>query len=185
MSPLPAIDKSRLSHAAVTPLGDVFVWTGPSEIAMLHFWGTGQPFPPNSDKLYNPELVVPHRPTISNMQWISGTQYITPTDLDLLIGGPDRPPSKRMQVATAAQERDARLGTIGTARAQHSAADAEGWGDYMARQLNERTEKLNILGDSMDRLQENSQGWAEDASKYVAKQKRNFLLGSVKSSFGL
>lgn len=36
------------------------------------------------DILLNPELPIPPRPTISNMQWISGTQYVTPADMDLL-----------------------------------------------------------------------------------------------------
>lgn len=36
------------------------------------------------DVLLNPELLIPPRPTISNIQWISGTQYVTPADMDLL-----------------------------------------------------------------------------------------------------
>lgn len=36
------------------------------------------------DVLLNPDLLVPPRPTISNIQWISGTQYVTPADMDLL-----------------------------------------------------------------------------------------------------
>jgi hypothetical protein len=36
------------------------------------------------DMLLNPELLIPPRPTISNMQWISGTQHVTVADMDLL-----------------------------------------------------------------------------------------------------
>jgi hypothetical protein len=39
---------------------------------------------PSNDKLYNPEAVIPQRPTITNIQWISGTQYISPADMDIL-----------------------------------------------------------------------------------------------------
>lgn len=39
---------------------------------------------PSNDKLYNPEAILPQRPTITNMQWISGTQYISPADMDIL-----------------------------------------------------------------------------------------------------
>jgi hypothetical protein len=53
----------------------------------------------------------------------------------------------------------------------------------LTRQINERTERLNIVDDAMNRLQETSQGWAEDVNKYVKKQKRDVLLGSVKKSF--
>jgi len=176
------LDKTRSSNAIVTRSGDIFGWTGPSEIAMLGVWGTGQPLAKSKDKLFNQEALIPPRPTISNLQWISGTQYVSPTDLDLLIGGPDRPPSKRMLAAAAEEERLARSGGAGPSRAPGTQS-SEGWGDYMARQLNERTEKLNLMGDSMDNLQENSQGWADDVSKYIGKQKRNLILGSITGKF--
>ncbi len=144
---------------------------------MIGVWGTGQSLKQSKDQLFNPNLVVPPRPTISNMQWISGTQYVSPTDLDILIWGPDRPPSKRMMAAAAEEDRLARGGS-GQGRAPGTQS-TEGWGDYMTRQLNERTEKLNIMGDGMDKMQENSQGWAEDVSKFVGKQKRNMMLGAI------
>jgi hypothetical protein len=39
---------------------------------------------PSKDRLYNPETVLPQRPTITNLQWISGTQYVSPADMDIL-----------------------------------------------------------------------------------------------------
>lgn len=39
---------------------------------------------PSEDKLFNVEATVPPRPTISNLQWIAGTQYVSPADMDLL-----------------------------------------------------------------------------------------------------
>lgn len=60
----------------------------------------------------------------------------------------------------------------------------EGWGAWATRQFNERTEKLNAVGDSMNNLQENSAGWAEDVNKFVNKQKRGLVMGAVKSKFG-
>ena len=47
----------------------------------------------------------------------------------------------------------------------------------MQRQVQERTERLGIMGDSMDKLEENSSGWANDVSKYVNQQKRKVILG--------
>ncbi len=35
------LDVRRLSEAVITPTGDIFGWTGPSEIAVLNVWGTG------------------------------------------------------------------------------------------------------------------------------------------------
>jgi syntaxin-binding protein 5 len=177
---LAMLDRTRSTSAIVSPTGDVIGWAGPSELVVVPVWGTGRGLENTKDKMINPELAVPPRPTISNLQWISGTQYVSPTDLDLLIGGADRPPSKRMMAAAAEEARAARSGGPPGARA--GTAD-EGWGEYLHRQLNERTEKLNIMGDRMDSLEEQSANWAEDVSKFVSKQKRNLLFGAVKSKF--
>lgn len=66
-----------------------------------------------------------------------------------------------------------------------TASQNEGWGAWASRQLNERTEKLNLAGDSMNNLERNSAGWAEDVNKFVSKQKRGFVMGAMKSKFGL
>ena len=184
---LPMVDVTRSTSAVVTRTGDIFAWTGPSELAVIHVWGAGKPLQPSSDILINPKLECPPRPTISNMQWISGTQYVSPLDLDILVGGPDRPPSKRMMEAAAAEQRAARGGAGSQAGAAAAAAAAAGsqetWGAYLTRQLNERTEKLNIMGDGMDNLQQQSQGWADDANKFMSRQKRNIVMGTLKSKF--
>ena len=36
------LDIQRFSEAIITSTGDIFGWTGPSEIAVLNVWGTGQ-----------------------------------------------------------------------------------------------------------------------------------------------
>jgi len=172
---LPMIDGTRISNSVVTEDGEVLCWTGPSELAVLQVWGSGKELENTSDILINPDLAIPSRPVISNMQWISGTQYVSPTDLDLLIGGPGRRPSKRMLAASAAMEQQARAGP--------SSSSQEGWGDYLTRQLNERTERLNIVNDSMESISASSQKWSEDASKFVSSQKRKVLLGSITSKF--
>ncbi|KAK1979652.1 lethal giant larvae like, C-terminal-domain-containing protein [Colletotrichum cereale] len=181
-APLPMLDSSRSISSVVTQTGDIFGWTGPSEIAILSVWGTGNDLPVSADVLINPELVTPPRPTISNMQWLSGTQHVSPTDLDLLID-PNRPPSKRMVAAAAAEARAARAGGQPGPSNASAGGSNEGWGDYLTRQLNERTEKLNIMSDNMDHLQNQSQGWADDVGKYINKQKRNVVLGGLKSKF--
>ncbi|KAI8956564.1 lethal giant larvae like, C-terminal-domain-containing protein [Daldinia sp. FL1419] len=174
---LPMMDGSRSSDAIVTGDGDIFCWTGPSEIAILQSWGTGLTLENTADKLINPALEIPPRPTISNVQWISGTQYVTPADLDLLIGGPDRPAGKVPLSATAAIERSLAEGPGSGSGGQ------EGWGEYLTRQLNERTEKLNLMNDSLDSAADSSQRWADDVSKYVTQQKRKMIFGSVVGKF--
>jgi hypothetical protein len=178
---LPQLDPTRTPFSVVTKTGDIFGWSGPSELAILPVWGgSGRALENSRDTLINPDLPMPARPTISSLQWVSGVQYVSPTDLDLLIGGPDRPPSKRMIAAAAAEQRMARQVGQGSSRAGSS---QEGWGDYLTRQLNERTEKLNIMGDSMNNLEDQSAGWAEDVGKYISKQKRNVILGGITGKF--
>jgi hypothetical protein len=53
----------------------------------------------------------------------------------------------------------------------------EGYLAYMQRQMQERTQKLGLVGDNMDKLEENSNSWANDVNKYVSTQKRKAVLG--------
>lgn len=186
------LDPLRTVSTVISKTGDVLGFTGPSEITVLPVWGgTGRSLENTLDTMININRELPARPTISNVQWLSGTQYISPTDLDLLIGGPERPASKRMLAATDAERSGAGIynpaaaGAAGssTARLQGQVRETEGWGDYLTRQLNERTEKLNIMGDSMDNLANTTGKWAEDVDGFVKKQKRDFLLGGIKKSF--
>ncbi|USP73313.1 Lethal(2) giant larvae protein -like protein SRO77 [Curvularia clavata] len=190
------LDVRRFSEAIITATGDILGWKGPAELGLINIFGTGFRYDRTKDVLLNPDLVIPPRPTISNMQWISGTQYVTPADMDLLIGGPDRPLSNRQlaqQRAEAEQERRRTNPSSSISPAaqyqsyptQANSQAQEGWGAWASRQLNERTEKLNIVGDSMDNLSQNSAGWANDVNKFVGKQKRGFVMGAVKSKFGL
>lgn len=178
------LDPTRSTSNIVASTGDIIGWAGPSELVIIPVWGTGKGKDAlnNDDKLINPEAVIPPRPTISNVQWLSGTQYVSPTDLDLLIGGPDRPASKRM-IAAAAEEARLARGAPGGSSSQAGAANQEGWGEYLQRQLNERTEKLNMMGDNMESLNDQSQGWADDVNKFMNKQKRNVVMGGLKSKF--
>ena len=52
----------------------------------------------------------------------------------------------------------------------------------MQRQVQERTENLGIMGDSMDKLEDNSSGWANDVNKYVGSQKKKAVMGAKYSS---
>jgi syntaxin-binding protein 5 len=64
-------------------------------------------------------------------------------------------------------------------------SQGEGYWQYMQRQITERTERLGNLSESVDKLGETSAGWADEASKYVQKTKRNLVMGAVKSKFGV
>ncbi|PPJ52336.1 hypothetical protein CBER1_10226 [Cercospora berteroae] len=178
------VDVKRLGNAAIMPTGHILAFTGPSELALLHIFGTGETLPRRQDKLFSPERLIPPRPTISTVQWLTGTQYLTPSDMDILIGGPDRPPSKRMIAQAKAEEEQRRkAGRSATASANVGQQD-EGYWAYMQRQLAERTEKLNLVGDNMEQLEQNSSNWLNDVNKFVNKQKRNAAGGIIKAKFG-
>ena len=181
------LDTQRFSEAIITPTGDVFGWTGPSEVAILNTFGTGVVLPPSSDRLYDPAKPPPIRPTISNLQWIAGTQYITPADLDILIGGPDRPPSKRMVAemrATQDAEFQRQREAARSGRAAPPDPSQEGWGAYMQRQIQERTEQLGLTENSMERTAESSNNFSESVSDYIKKQKRQAATSYITSKFG-
>jgi syntaxin-binding protein 5 len=105
-----------------------------------------------------------------------------PLLLTRLVGGPNRPPSKRMIEQLRAEESQRReAGRRGSpARAgspgQPAPSDETYWA-YMQRQVQERTERLGIAGDNMERLEESSAGWADDVSKFVSQQKRKAVMG--------
>ncbi|KAJ5793108.1 uncharacterized protein N7503_009086 [Penicillium pulvis] len=178
-------DMRRLSEACITPTGSVMAWVGPSEVSLFNVWGKGTTMSPSQDRLYDPEKAIPPRPTITNIQWISGTQYVSPTDMDILIGGPDRPPSKRMLEQMRLTEEEQRKALREGRAAPQQQGSQEGWGSYMSRQVQERTERLGMVGDTMDRLEENSSNFATDVGKYVQNQKKKAIFGVLGSKFGL
>ena len=101
----------------------------------------------------------------------------------IVVGGPDRPPSKRMieQMRSEEQQRQQEQRTVnrGTSSSATSGREEEGYWAYMQRQVQERTENLGIMGDNMEKLEENSSGWANDVNKFIGQQKRKMVLGGV------
>lgn len=179
-------DRSRFSDAVVTAAGGVYLWSGPSEILVVNPWGAGQDTTVSLDLLYNPQALLPPRPTISNVQWLSGTQHVTPADLDLLIGGPNRPPSKRMIAQMKAEEQQRREGErAGPSSAAPPGKQDEGYLAYMQRQVTQRTQNMNIVGDNMNRLEESSSQFADDVGKFVSSQKKKAVMSLIGSKFGL
>lgn len=88
------------------------------------------------------------------------------------VGGPDRPPSKRMiqQAQSDAQSQGP---------SSSSGQQEEGYWAYMQRQINERTERLGLTNDAMENLENNSASFADDVSKFVQRQKRGAVKGGT------
>lgn len=103
------------------------------------------------------------------------------THCTFIVGGPDRPPSKHMIEQMRQDEMSRQAGLRGPPQdsntSQTQGASEQGYWAYMQRQVQLRTENLNIMGDSMNRLEESSSGWADDVNKYVKSQKKKAVLG--------
>lgn len=82
------------------------------------------------------------------------------------------------QMRTEEQERRIadRQAATSPSVASASGRQEEGYWAYMQRQVQERTENLNIMGDSMDRLEDTSASYANDVNKYVGKQKKKAVM---------
>ena len=50
------LDARRLPDAMIAPTGDVFGWTGPSELIVVNAWGVGEDKSVNTSKCYTDEL---------------------------------------------------------------------------------------------------------------------------------
>lgn len=57
--------------------------------------------------------------------------------------------------------------------------------DYMAKQMQEHTEKLGLAEQSVDRLEESSEGFAKDVENMLKRQKNKAALGGMLSLFSL
>jgi syntaxin-binding protein 5 len=96
----------------------------------------------------------------------------------LAVGGPDRPPSKRMMEQLRLEEVERRKAAReGRLSGNSTPENEEGYWANMQRQVQERTQKLGMMGDSMDKLEENSSNWASDVNKFIQTQKRKAVLG--------
>jgi syntaxin-binding protein 5 len=80
-------------------------------------------------------------------------------------------------------EAAAKEATRPSASASAAGGAQEGYWDYMQRQLNERTEKLGLVSDNVNKLEQNSSSWADDVGKFVNKQKKNMVMGAIKGKF--
>ena len=82
---------------------------------------------------------------------------------------------EQMRLEEQEQRRIARENRQSTNQSQGRAQD--GYLSGLQRQVQERTERLNFTGDTMDRLEENSSNFADDVDKFISTQKKRAALG--------
>jgi syntaxin-binding protein 5 len=84
-----------------------------------------------------------------------------------------------------ARANEAQARATGQPGASSAQGQQEGYWAYMQRQVQERTERLGVLGESVSKLEDASSSWANEASKYAQKTKKNLIMGAVKGKLGL
>lgn len=100
-----------------------------------------------------------------------------------VVGGADRPPSKQMIEQMRLEEEEmrkaAREERKHNMQAPRNNQGSAYWSDWsgLQHEMQERTERLGITGDSMERLEENSSNFVEDVNKFISTQKRRAALG--------
>lgn len=77
----------------------------------------------------------------------------------------------------AEEEHQRAMKRSATAGSSSGEKEDEGYWAYMQRQMQERTQNLNIMGDSTDKVEESSSNWADDVNKFVSKQKKKAVMG--------
>ncbi len=77
----------------------------------------------------------------------------------------------------AEEEQQRAMKRSATAGSSSGEKEDEGYWAYMQRQMQERTQNLNIMGDSTDKVEESSSNWADDVNKFVSKQKKKAVMG--------
>lgn len=60
--------------------------------------------------------------------------------------------------------------------ARSDTASSSYW-DYVTQQVQEHTQKLGLAGESVDRLEESSEGFAQDVDKMLKRQRNKAALG--------
>ena len=84
---------------------------------------------------------------------------------------------EQMRAEEHARRMEARQKPPSSSSREQSERQDEGYWAYMQRQIQERTENLGLAGDSMDKLEDNSQGFANDVNKFVKDQKKAAVKG--------
>ena len=175
--------ETALKQHSLTMDGDLLVHTN-TDLSLFHLFGRGKSFcdaPADAlfDALKQPSVP---RPTISNWAWVTGTQYIRPSDLDLIISGGVRPLSKRAQERVLASQKQQELldrqknAALKTKQydAKHAEREASGRQAFnnMREATAERGERVSHVSDVMDNLGKASGEWLGEIDKLTKNAKK-------------
>ncbi|EHM99799.1 Sro7p [Saccharomyces cerevisiae x Saccharomyces kudriavzevii VIN7] len=83
-----------IAESSVLRNGDMLVRVSEFQVSLFSTVKEQNAQAPVSDVLYINGIKIPYRPQVNSLQWARGTVYCTPTQLNEVLGGTNRPDSK-------------------------------------------------------------------------------------------
>lgn len=175
----------------ITDHGDVLLADDHGSMTLTNILGQGSSLSEQReielfDTMKQPSIP---RPTISTWAWVTGTQYVKPADLDLIISGGNRPLSKRALERLAASEKQQallqrqaasrdKMANRATSQANRNiggndrATGQNAFGD-MQQGGNERGELVSHVNDVFDNISKASGEWLGEIDKITSNAKKS------------
>ncbi|KAG5438736.1 hypothetical protein PCANB_002456 [Pneumocystis canis] len=178
-----------VNNNIITMTGDLYLWVNETELSLFNLFGSGIRINEFSNGiLYDHSKKAPPRPTISTWEWVLGTKYITIAELDLLIGGPNRPLPKK-SIDFLEQE--------STNKTKKKMVSADQKKDYQenlgnvftqtAESICERGKKILGIEEKLQSLEKSSINLLKSIQNYTDQQKsairKQALKGTIKGFF--
>ncbi|KAF5103955.1 hypothetical protein DV451_001062 [Geotrichum candidum] len=164
-----------IGESIILPNGDIIVRQDKITAALINIWGKGiQQSDIPSDILYDAMKIMPPRPTISTIQWLKGRPVATVDDVDELLGGPRRPPSKFMIEQEQAQNEQRRLVEEKTKRqARTNSYNKNNYGGGI----------MNSISSTLDNLEESTNQYFNTLNETVKDGQNSMLKSALKNKF--
>ncbi|CCG81966.1 putative SNARE-dependent exocytosis protein [Taphrina deformans PYCC 5710] len=197
-----SLRRNPAGQATILDDGHVIVHDDAHSLSLFDLFGKSQKLEtrPQSE-LYDAlkQAAIP-RPTISNWAWVTGTQYVKPTDLDHIITGGTRPLSKRALERLAASEKQQALlerqaasrdkasnrAVLQNARLAGGNDRGNGRNAYgeMQQHGQERGERISQVNDVFDNISKASGEWLSEIDKMTSNAKKSAGKAALKSFLG-
>ncbi|KAG4305951.1 hypothetical protein PORY_000861 [Pneumocystis oryctolagi] len=179
---LPPLFDEKLNKSIVTMTGNIYLWTSPAELSLFYLLGTGTKINAFSfGVLYDNSKKIPPRPAISTWEWMLSTNYISVAELDLLLGGPDRPLSKKLIDSLEKQELKNKEKKKATLVDQHSNyQNSNNIFSQTTDNIRERGKKIFGVEEKLQSLEKSSVNLLKSIQDYAEQQKSTIRKQAIK-----
>lgn len=164
--------------------GNVLVPINPKISGLFRVWGIGQLLP--EDQMYRPELKMPLRPTIGNVEWVAGRQHVKIEDFDKLmtLNKRSKPKKKRelfvnQEVVASPKKGLKKKGWFGRAHPHpgysESRTQSSTWAQTFESYYDSAAETVNgALDDAMDSINDTKKEATSNITKGLVRKKFGF-----------